>query len=288
MSGGGGKSITYTYDADYNKGLLELSKEQQGWAKEMFNMFKYGVAYNPEETVRGAYIDGKWVDEKDLPRIKKTTREGYWDGDMPSYNDNNGNLRFAEQDSGSRWVAPVVEEVVDPSIKLETRKLGELHDYDPNAQTSEMEYMQNVVEANQQLLKPRTDLELAQIEAEKDLIPIQTEYQSTLLQDKTAGIQARAPLRTALYNEAMDAGNIGRRVSQAQADVQHAFDNTQGQFERKMFTSGISPNDSSYAMAINARNLNKAKAIAGARSLARDKAKDERFNRLRTALTMPI
>nr|NIP51777.1 hypothetical protein [Phycisphaerae bacterium]NIT58904.1 hypothetical protein [Fodinibius sp.]NIW98114.1 hypothetical protein [Phycisphaerae bacterium]NIY27487.1 hypothetical protein [Fodinibius sp.] len=41
--GGGGDGV----DKKYNKGMLEISRRQQEMADEMFNMFKYGVTYDP-------------------------------------------------------------------------------------------------------------------------------------------------------------------------------------------------------------------------------------------------
>ena len=51
MGSGGGETSTTTVDPVYNAGMLQLSQEQQGWAREMFNMFKYGVTYDPNEQV---------------------------------------------------------------------------------------------------------------------------------------------------------------------------------------------------------------------------------------------
>ena len=46
--GGGGAAI----DKAYNAGMLELSQEQQAMAGEMYNMYKYGVSYDPTKQVQ--------------------------------------------------------------------------------------------------------------------------------------------------------------------------------------------------------------------------------------------
>jgi len=288
MCGGGGTQTTQTYDPEFNRVLAEIAKENQQMAGELYNVFKYGVDYNPQETVRGAYINGKWVDEKDLPKVvAKEGTPGRWD---TTYNRQPGVVQGENAPNvpgyqERRWIPGTDPEYgIDPNIKIETKTLGEIRGYDPNAQTSEMQYLQNVVEANQELLGPRTELEKSQLQAAQNILPLQEEYASTLLKDQTSAINQRAPLRTKLYNLAGE-DDTNRMVSQAQADVQHSYDNTQKQFERRMFLAGISPNSSSYVSALNSRNLDKARMIAGARTLARDKAKDKQFNRLRTALT---
>ena len=61
---GGGAGSQQTYDPVFNQGMLDLSQEQQGWAAEMFNMFKYGVPYDPSEKVQGYYDEsGSWVEK---------------------------------------------------------------------------------------------------------------------------------------------------------------------------------------------------------------------------------
>lgn len=181
-SGGGGGS---SYDPVYNAGMLELSEEQQGWAREMYNMYKTGNV----------------------------------EGDTD------------------------------------------------NSTTSEMEYNQGLVEANQALLKPRTDVEKAQ------------------LSDTLTGIKERAPVRSAFYDETMEGIDIGKRMDEAQASVEHGF-KLSGESARReaMSYGGLDPGK--IALISSGMNLEKAKAIAGARTSAKILGEDEQFNRLRSAMAV--
>jgi hypothetical protein len=195
---GGGQS----YDPVYNAGMMELSKEQQGWAREMFNQYKFGTTYNPED------ID---------PETGKT--------------------------------------------------LGEIKGYDPSGTTSEMEYGQNLVEANQALLGQRTEVEGAQ------------------LSDTLTAIGERAPVRSKFFDEALGGIDIGKRMDESQADVEHGFKLSGESARREAMSYGVMDPNKIASMATGV-NLEKAKAIAGARTSAKTTAEDEQFGRLRSAMNV--
>lgn len=224
MGGDGGNS----YDKKYNRGMLELSKEQQDWAREMYNQYKYGVGYDPNEMVAD-------------PNAAKI-RNPDW----------------------SEWNSDVEKWIDDPS-KMVTR--GSTEGYDPDAQTSEMQYSQNVIEANQSLLGQRTEVEGAQ------------------LTDVMTAMKERAPVRTKFYDEALTGVDIGKRMDEAQASVEHGF-KLSGQSARReaMSYGGLDPGK--IASISSGINLEKAKTIAGARTTAKTLGEDEEFNRLRTAMTI--
>jgi hypothetical protein len=182
QSGGGGTS----YDPAYNAGMLQLSKEQQDWARQMFNQYTTGT----------------------------TTGEAA-----------------------------------------------------PAGTTPEMQFQQNVVNANQDLLKPQTDVEKAQ------------------LSDTMSAITERAPVRSEMYNQALNGIDIGSRMNEAQASVEHAFGNAQDTIRRSsMESGGMDP--MSIASLNTGMNLEKAKSIAGARTMAKTNAEAEQFNRLRSVMTV--
>lgn len=184
--GGGQSGGGTSYDPAYNAGMLELSKEQQDWARQMFNQYSTGT----------------------------TT------GDAA-----------------------------------------------PAGTTSEMQYQQNVVNANQALL------------------PLQTEAEKAQLADTTSAIAERAPVRSAMYDTALNGIDIGSRMNEAQATVEHAFGNAQDQIRRSSMNSG-GMDPTSIASLNTGMNLEKAKSIAGARTVAKTTAEEEQFNRLRSAMAV--
>jgi len=157
MGGGTGGSQTTTVDPVYNAGMLELSQEQQGWAAEMFNMFKYGVPYDPNEKVQQ---EGEATTQK--VRKQVGTRQ------VPTYPNGPTGEMVMKEEPVYEWV----DEEVQGEGEWTTR--GELEGYDPDAQVSEMQYLQNLVEANQGLLFGQTELSRLQTEAETELLPFQT------------------------------------------------------------------------------------------------------------------
>jgi hypothetical protein len=205
--GGGSGSSSTSIDTAYNAGMLSLSQEQQDWARAMFNQYQFGVGYWPDEPVRGAYISGEWVDEADITDAQKVLLRG----------------------TGG--------EIIDT-----TR--GETRGYDPDAQTSEMEYQQNVIEANQGLLGQRT------------------EAQSKFL------------------SEALEGVDVKERMGLASADVAQGFAGAEGTARRSAARMGRNPANIDFG----AMATNKAKAMGFARTGARIGAEDESFRRLQSAM----
>ena len=200
MCKGGGATSTTSVDKVYNAGMLALSQEQQGWAREMFNVFKGGLG----------------------------------PGD-----------------------------------------------------TSELEYMQGVINANQELLPAQTALERSQmgfqekqIEAGTELLPGQTELAKTQISDTMAGIRERAPVRTKFFEEAAEGVDVKERMDLAQADVAQGFAGAEGIARRNAARMGRNPENIDFGdMATN-----RAKAIGFSRTKARTGAEDESWQRLRGAM----
>lgn len=201
----GGSTTTNTVDPAYNAGMLALSQEQQGWAKQAWNMFQYGVNYDPSETVYG-----------------------YYDGSGKFVN---------------------VDPAVNPELAQVTTTMGDVNNY-TKTNTPEMEYLQNVVDANQDLLGLQTHVSKQQLQ-----------LKSTLLDDINNGI------------------NIGERMDQAQAGVQHGFKLARKASDMNLASYGLDPNSGKFASANRGLALSEATGIAGARTQAKTAAETEDFNR---------
>ena len=221
MGKGGGQTTT-TVDPTYNAGMLELSREQQDWGKQMFNMFKYGVTYDPTEKVTAEgepSTERVWVEDEYVPgRLQYGDREGTC---LPGY------------------TVPGHYKNID---REPTTTLGEIRGYDPNETTSEMEYLQNLVEANQSLLGLKTETQ-----------------------------------RKMLESASMDPG---KRMDEAQAEVQHGFKNARRGLRMDIGSYGLDPTSTRY----KATNRGLALAEASGISAARSRAKNEQFERQARAL----
>jgi hypothetical protein len=295
---GGGSSTTNTTDPVYNAGLLKISQDQQAMADKLFNQYMYGVEYNPEETVYGKTINGKWVGADEL-KTSQYSKDYYKEN--PQYATYQAQLGFktmtgmseeeAKADLARNGVKEPEQFIMNENM-FEQKTRGELEGYDPNAVTSEAEYYQNLINSNQSLLGTQTEAELAnlgltidQIGAQRSLIPSQTELAKLQTTDAISAITERAPIRSAYAKAVMEPIDSGRKMNEAQAGVQQTYDLTGKEFERKMFTAGGNPGDPGYAEAINSRNLSMSKDIAAARTKAKQDAEDTQFSRLQGAMS---
>lgn len=171
--GGGGKTVVQgEVDKAYNKGLLEIAREDQEFRRMFINMFTYGVLYDPTE--RGAYVDGKWVseDDKEFPKDAKITTRGEAEG------------------------------------------------YDPEAATSEMQYLQNLIEANQALLGAQTKTELSELDLQEAKNLAEKELLGTLTASEKARLNAlREQAWTAGERAKAERGLIPEEIKKALAEL---------------------------------------------------------------------
>jgi hypothetical protein len=242
MGSGGGESSTTTVDPVYNAGMLELSQEQQGWGREMFNMFKFGVDYDPNEQVPSgekATSERKWVGEKPGKRVPFSTD---WDtGDVTEYTQ--GPL------------IPGYWKDIPGETPMTTR--GELEGYDPDAQTSEMQFLQNLVESNQSLLGLQTGAQKKRLD-----------LYGTHIDDINKGI------------------DVGSRMDEAQAGVQHGFKNANKAGRMDIASYGLDPGSGRYASSNRERGIAEATGVAAARTGAKNFAEREDFDRRTSGLTL--
>ena len=291
----GSSTTTNTQDPIYNAGLLAIQEDQQGMADKLFNMTMYGVEYDPTASEKGLTIDGKWYSEAQLKGDSNLASQ--YMQKNPAYaaymakSEKMARKGMSQDKIEKKLGGPAPEEYVSKG-ELESRLMSDIYGYDDNAITSEIEYYQNVINSNQQLLGKQTEAELANlgltmesIAAQRQLLPVQTQTELAQLEDTQAAISARAPIRQAYANAVMEPVDTARKMNEAQAGVQHSYDLTGKEFERKMFTSGVDPSNPGYATAINSRNLSVSKDIAAARTQAKQDAEDTQFDRLQSAMT---
>lgn len=285
--GGGPSTTTTTVDPVYNAGMLKLSQEQQGMASEMFNYFKYGVTYDPNAYEDGLMIDGKWVPRSELTReqiggdkfIENPEYQAPGYRDVPIGGDA-GEYREYIPGSGP----DVSQYILNPNYNLEQRKAGDVRGYDPEAQTSELDYLQKVINANAGILGLQTDVSKAQLESQKELIPITTDITKQQLWSQ----KQRQGLATKFLRDAKEGIDVNERMDQAQAAVQHGFKNADKSIALDVSQYGLDPGSGRFTGHKRSQALAEASGIAGARTAAKNQAEQEDFERKRQALSVNI
>ena len=140
-------------------------------------------------------------------------------------------------------------------------------------------------------------LEISQIQANKELLPLQVGLEKSEIGLREAEIGTekmgldvtqlelgkRKELIPKFYEEAMTGIDIAKRKAQAQAGVQHAFGNVTGQLGRYASRYGISPSSGGFADVARTTSIEMAKGIAGATTAAETQAEKEKWERLATA-----
>ncbi|OEU63373.1 MAG: hypothetical protein BA867_08705 [Desulfobacterales bacterium S5133MH16] len=233
LGGGSPATTTTTIDSTYNAGMLALSQGQQEWAGQMFNMFKYGVLYDPTESVSGAFVNGEWVDEKDLPseptgsvaNAEERTRLENLIALRRSYDYRPGSWgalrgqRMIDDYQAQLDALPAAETAGEGRPEIITMNRGEVEGYDPNTQASEMDYMQNIVQANQNMLAQQTaleqsrmGLESAEIETATGLLSERTDLERARMGLETSEIGAATGLLP--YQTDLERARMGLETSQ--------------------------------------------------------------------------
>jgi len=296
---GGGSTEVNSTDPVYNAGMLKLSELASEKGVEYDNLFKYGVLYNPEEKQQGLMIDGKWVAATDLTPEQTGGEQwidnpkfnsGHYEWSTPTYGQ--GDSQY-QGEPVRTWVldkdaANQPAKILNPNFKLQSRTLGEVNKYDPNAQISELQLMQQQLASESGLLPLREGLERQQIEADTRLTPLRAQTEEQSLADTRTALSERAPLRSQFFQAAGKGINIGQRMDQAQAEVQQAGDLQARNLRREMEVSQVNPGDPAYQQMLNQSALDRSKSIAAARTTARDTGEDEQFKRLAMAASYGV
>lgn len=227
--GGGGGTEP---DKAYNKGMLAISERQQDMADEMFNLFQYGVTYDPNEKP----ITSEWREWKKKDDKQFGTRKQMWRENNP-----------------------------EPQ-KRSDQTTGEQRGYDAEATTSEMELTQQ------------------QIQAQSDLLPLQTETAKGQLET----IGKRSGVLQSLYKDALSGVDVEGRVAEHRAGVTGAFKRSQEQANRALSRSGIDPSSGRGLAMTENIGLEQAKMTAGGETAIRRGAESENFQRKAAAAGLPV
>ncbi|WP_022667924.1 hypothetical protein [Desulfospira joergensenii] len=134
------------------------------------------------------------------------------------------------------------------------------------------------------LLPTQTELTQAQNESALSLIPGQTELAQKELEYGSAAIDAKTPVMNAFYKESLEGVDVEDRANKAAAYVSQAFDTSNAILGRSTARMGVNPNSGRYASLTTSNALDRAKAVASAKTTARTNAEDENYQRLTNAM----
>lgn len=317
---GGGGSSTVTGDPIYNAGMLALSEEQQAWARELVNVFKRGTGhYGTVGTP--AVTEQKWIPSEEKVLKESRKNQGYFL--------QNGHL-YRNTDYG------IVNVKSDPSFfepptaghyeTVEITPANTSQEWVPDeGVTSELQYMQNIINANQTLLGGQTTVEFeqlgltqAQIAAQQTLLPGQTELERAQTASASRLIAPTEELTHAQLGSASRLIAPTERLAKATISDTMTGIREKAPVRAKFFQEaleGIDPNEKmrlaqadvaqgfagaegtarrgAARMGLNPANIDfgklatgRAKAIGLARTTARTRAKDESFQRLQSAVSL--
>ncbi len=128
------------------------------------------------------------------------------------------------------------------------------------------------IAANRELIPSQTALAKEQIASSRELLPLQTETSKKQL-----------AVRSNYMDEAQKGVDVNSRVSQAEADVKQGYGLAGAQAQRNYSRTGQNVNSGHFAGLQKDLALAQAQSVAGARTKARNTAKQENFNRLKSA-----
>ena len=262
MGKGGGTTVSEP-DYEYNARMATIAEDNQEMARDMYNIFLYGVPYDPTESIGGdvrnpeydSYLERKaaWEADPAHKGTQKLVDTGF------------GNLETVYENQ-----VPFPEEAPPQTVYEEEMTMGEKMGYDDESIISEYELMQNMMAAQNELLPSETAFKLATYEEGEKLV----REKSNLMQD--------------MYKQALAGVDVDKRVSESRAGVEHAFANAQSVTNRELGRMGIDPSSGRGLAMSEGVGMEKAKAMAGSEAGVRREAEDENFKRIVTAAGMPI
>ena len=269
--GSNGETSTTVVDYLYNARMADLSEEQQGWAGEMLNQYKYGESYNPNEEI---YVDanGNVVDKVDAFNQVRT----------PGMTPKEVARKYGTKDNNGKWRVNKEDLIDENSIKDGFRAVnaGEFHGYD-ESKVSEMDFKDQTLQYDSEQLALRDEMGLDQTLRE-------TEESAALfaqhgIADQTKQIDERAPVISEYYKEALQGDDVGAAMDTAQADAAIGLQGAQGALSRNLSRSGVSAGSNLGINAAKDLASDYSKNAAFARTQARQDTQDSNFSKLESA-----
>jgi hypothetical protein len=258
-----------SFDAAYNERMATIAEQQQGMAMEYFDFWKSDYKTLEQAQIQSNLDEVPFQSALNLENIQ--AQRDALPGQVA--------LGQAQNEYGIEEIN-ANSSLLPGQTGLTLEQIAAQRDLLPG-QTA---YTSEQIAAGRQLLPGQTALTSEQIAAQRRLLPGQTNLSELQMSDTTAGIQERAPVRSAFYKSALDGINVDQRVSDASADVMHSFKGADAINRRNIARTGVNPNSGRYEDLSRRGSLDMAKSVAGAKTQARTLAELEKFGRLQGAM----
>ncbi|MGA2331309.1 MAG: hypothetical protein ABSG75_06065 [Syntrophales bacterium] len=128
------------------------------------------------------------------------------------------------------------------------------------------------------------DYDVAAVNANKQLLPYATSSTQAQLQEQELASNENAKLLPAYTNQALTGVDVNKRADEAGNEVKANMKLGEMTRRREASQYGIDPNSTAFGTAVNNAALDTSRAVAGARTGAKNAAEEENFARLGAAL----
>lgn len=269
MGSSGGTSTVTGVDETYNAGMLALSEEQQDWARQYMN-WAWGGEY---QTTEGHYeMQGGTAPEVTKVNVGDSTTGDIWLWEA-------GDKRFQTEEEANEYAQSNPVGATKVWVEGSTEWVP-----GDNAGNSYMDYQQALLDANQRMLTPQTDLTLEQIAAQRQLLPQQTGLTEKQIASQSEMLDLKMPVAREFYNQSLQGIDVSDEIAKARTDVELASKSAAGEWRREAGRMGIDPTSGRYASQRGADLREKAKNLSGASTSARRYAQGINYDRLSNAM----
>ncbi len=128
------------------------------------------------------------------------------------------------------------------------------------------------------------DYEVSVAQANKELLPYMSDSTREQLKYQQVAAKENADIAPEFYRQAKEGVDVERRMEEAGTEVKAAAKLGESMRRREASRMGIDPTSSAYATSMNKSALDTSRAVAGARTAAKNQAEAENFARLGMAL----
>lgn len=141
-------------------------------------------------------------------------------------------------------------------------------------------YEKDMYAANRELLPAQTEVAQKTLEEQSRDLELGRANKDALREQQLREIEQSAPVSKAFYKQTMEGVDPNEEAYKAEVDVRSAANKEREALTSDLASYGIDPSSGKYSNLKLQLGMDTAKNVAGARSTARQRARDENFSRL--------